>query len=75
MLLIKNNIHKTDIAHKPFYNEAYLFRHFVSGGFLKRVSTRVWIYQYTLQGARNGSDYCEMSFLGALSETLGFLAA
>jgi len=35
--------------------------------FSKRVSTRVWIYQYTLQGARNGSGYCETSFLGALS--------
>jgi len=36
-------------------------------GVRKKVSTRVWIYQYTFQEARNGSGYCEMSFLGALS--------
>jgi len=42
----------------------------VYAGFFKRASTsyRVWIYQYTLQGARNGSDYCEMSLLRALSQ-------
>jgi len=36
--------------------------------FLKRVSIRVWIYQYTLEGARNFSDYYEMSFLRALTQ-------
>jgi len=35
--------------------------------FSKRVFTKVWTYQYTVQGARNGSDYYEMSMslLGA----------
>jgi len=34
--------------------------------FSKKVSTRVRIYQYTLERARNDSDYCEVSFLDAL---------
>ena len=34
-------------------------------GFSKRISTRAWMYQYTLHGARNGSGYFGISFLGA----------
>ena len=37
-------------------------------GFKKRVLTRVWIYQYTLDGARNVLDYYETRYLRALSQ-------
>ena len=37
---------------------------------------KITVYQYALQGARNSSDYGEMSFLGELSQrNLKILAA